>query len=44
MVQMLELLWLVKRHNWGQSNIINSKEIKPGAIAIIELCLSEKQS
>jgi len=34
MMQALELLWLVKK-------TLNSEEIKPIAIAIIDLCLSE---
>jgi len=40
MIQALELLRLVKRHVFG----LNSEEIKPGAIAIIELRLSESIS
>ena len=40
MMQALELLQLVKRHILGQSDV----EIKPVAIAIIELCLSESIS
>ena len=35
MMQALELLRSAKRHASGQSNVLNSEEIKPVAIAII---------
>ena len=42
MIQALELLQLAKRHISGQSDVtVNSEEIKPVAIAIIDLCFSE---
>jgi len=41
MMQALELLRLAKRQVLGQSMMLNSKEIKPVAIAIIEFRLSE---
>ena len=40
MMQALEPLWLAKRHVSGH-NDIESKDIKPVAIAIIKLCLSK---
>ena len=40
MMQALEMLRLVKGHILGQSND-NSEVIKPVAIDIIDLCLSE---
>ena len=40
MMQALELLRLAKRHVSGRSDV-NSEEIKPVAIAIIELHLAE---
>jgi len=41
MIWALELLRLVKRHISGRSNVEHSEEIKPVAIATIELRLSE---
>ena len=40
MMQALELLWLVKGMSLDEA-MLNSEEIKPVAIAIIKLCLSE---
>jgi len=39
-MQAPELLWLAKRHVSGQSDL-NSEEIKPVTLAIIELYLSK---
>ena len=41
MMQALEVLWLAKWHFSGQSDVLNSEEIKPVAIDIIKLHLSE---
>jgi len=40
MIQALKLLWLVKGTPPDEA-MLNSEEIKPVAVAIIELCLSE---
>ena len=40
MIKALQLLWLVKRHA-SDKMMLNNEEIKPVAIAIIELRLSE---
>ena len=40
-MQALELLQLAKRHIYMDETTLNIKEIKPVAIAIIELRLSE---
>jgi len=38
MIQVMELLWLANRHD---DAMLSSEEIKPVAIAIVHLCLSE---
>ena len=40
MIQALELLWLAKSTSWDEA-MLNSEEIKPIALTIIELRLSE---
>ena len=41
MMQALKLLRLVKRHIPRDEAMLSSEEIKPVAVAIIKLCLSE---